>query len=116
MYIMHPVPYCRTDINLRQLSFLKMFLVTDICLIYTVCFKNSIFSFFFFFCFFFSFLIFIWFDGEDIGHMFQICISDSFFDMSSKPFVVVFVRRSLVLSKRSLYIICLFRPRTVLEL
>ena len=27
MYIMHPVPYCRTDINLRQLSFLKMFLV-----------------------------------------------------------------------------------------
>ena len=29
MYIMHPVPYCRTDINLRQLSFLKMFLVTS---------------------------------------------------------------------------------------
>ena len=29
MYIMHPVPYCRTDINLRQLSFLKMFLVSD---------------------------------------------------------------------------------------
>ena len=28
MYIMHPVPYCRTDINLRQLSFLKMFLVS----------------------------------------------------------------------------------------
>ena len=28
MYIMHPVPYCRTDINLRQLSFLKVFLVT----------------------------------------------------------------------------------------
>ena len=24
---MHPVPYCITDINLRQLSFLKMFLV-----------------------------------------------------------------------------------------
>ena len=21
MYTMHPVPYCRTDINLRQLSF-----------------------------------------------------------------------------------------------
>ena len=28
MYSMHPVPYCRTDINLRQLSFLKMFLVS----------------------------------------------------------------------------------------
>ena len=27
MYIMHPVPYCRIDVNLRQLSFLKMFLV-----------------------------------------------------------------------------------------
>ena len=27
MYIMHAVPYCRTDFNLRQLSFLKMFLV-----------------------------------------------------------------------------------------
>ena len=25
--LLHPVPYCRTDINLRQLSFLKMFLV-----------------------------------------------------------------------------------------
>ena len=26
---MHPVPYCRTDINLRHLSFLKMFLVNS---------------------------------------------------------------------------------------
>ena len=26
--LLHPVPYCRTDINLRQLSFLKMFLVS----------------------------------------------------------------------------------------
>ena len=29
MYIMHPVLYCRTDINLRQLSFLQMFLVSE---------------------------------------------------------------------------------------
>ena len=30
MYIMHPVPFFRTDINLRQLSFFKMFLVITI--------------------------------------------------------------------------------------
>ena len=33
MYIMHPVPHFRTDIYLRQLSFLKMFLVYNVLLL-----------------------------------------------------------------------------------
>ena len=33
--LLHPVPYCRTDINLRQLSFLKMFLGNIILIIST---------------------------------------------------------------------------------